>query len=531
MTGFGVIFGVYLRRALSYRWLVLVPTVLVFAAMTLHVTLEPDVYESHAVLMRPIAKPADGAAAQDIDSIAGDMFRSATERFMSTAMLLKVAERCDPYPELSRRGEHVQLVERLRRNIRIEMNNTTGSITVYATHTGGERPADTAASIVNTLTDLFVESQREAMQEKVTKSKRFLLQEKALLRRDLDRFRKKVEEFKAEHRGSLPDDVESNRREIERIGQAIVDYRQTQRFYQEQQASLGREIVRLDTELSLLDAQGPSTVAGAVGVAEGLLNGLELELKQLLLTHAPDNDRVVNHKRYMDEVRSRLEELKGAESDVAQRTRSDYIRYTQDELRKQAARHTEGAANLDGEIKKLELKIEEANQRILTASRIEGVYISLQRDVQDVEAEYGRVVASLAAAERRDAWNEYDSTTPFQVEQRAFASARPARPDRLFNSVLGLLLGLAVGVGLAVARHRLDVSYRQAEDLRAIMPGAVLVTIPDVPASGIRIGRVLGGVLAGLVLTAIFAVTIGILGIQTGWWGDESMIEALIQLR
>ena len=57
MSGFGVIFGNYLRRAMAYRWLVLVPTVLVFALVTLSVTVQPDTYESNAVLMPPIAKP------------------------------------------------------------------------------------------------------------------------------------------------------------------------------------------------------------------------------------------------------------------------------------------------------------------------------------------------------------------------------------------------------------------------------------------------------------------------------------------
>ena len=62
MSGFGVILGHYVRRALAYRWLVLVPAVLVFALVTLNVTVQPDIYESYAVLMPPISRRASERA-------------------------------------------------------------------------------------------------------------------------------------------------------------------------------------------------------------------------------------------------------------------------------------------------------------------------------------------------------------------------------------------------------------------------------------------------------------------------------------
>ena len=94
-----------------------------------------------------------------------------------------------------------------------------------------------------------------------------------------------------------------------------------------------------------------------------------------------------------------------------------------------------------------------------------------------------------------------------------------------------LVTGGNRGIGLAIARFKLNATYQQAEDLRALMPGAVLVTIPEVRPSGVRIGRAIAGVLGGLVLAGIFAGTVAILGIQLGWWGEPEMIRALINLR
>jgi hypothetical protein len=99
------------------------------------------------------------------------------------------------------------------------------------------------------------------------------------------------------------------------------------------------------------------------------------------------------------------------------------------------------------------------------------------------------------------------------------------------TSLIGLALGLGVGVSLAIALNKLDKSYQRPDDLRGLLPGAVLVTIPEVRASGIRLGRAIVGVFAGLILTGIFVGAMAIVGIQAGWWGEPEMIQPLLDLR
>jgi len=532
MTGFGVILGNYVRRALVYRWIVLVPTVLVFALVTLNVTMQPDTYESYAILMPPITKPAEGSTAADTRDLGRDMFRSASERLLSTKMLARVAERCDPYPELSRRGELTRIVERLRKSVRIEVNRGTGSITVYATHSSGDEPAETAMRIANTLTDLFVESQRDALRDKATKLKKFLQQSKVKHRAELDRARKRLEEFQREHAGSLPEDIERNELDIERLAQRITDTRQNQRAYDERVRNLQSYLVRLDVDLRLAQqGQGQGQVAAAISATEALLRQAELELKQLELTYTADSEKIVRQKLFIDELNKQLGELRESERDPSARTREDYLKYLQDETRRSIERAQEERGILDDSIGKLEAKIEEAQQRIETGRKLQGQYLSHQRDVTDIEAEYEQFVMRLAAAETRAEYGEYDSATPIVVEQRAFVPAKPAGPERLVTSLVGLVIGLGIGVGLAVVHHRLDTSYQQADDLRALMPGAVLVTIPEVHTSGVRIGRAILGVLGGLVLTAVFAATVALLGVQVGWWGEPGLIENVLELR
>ena len=531
MSGFGVIFSNYIRRALAYRWLVLVPTVLVFALVTVFVTIQPDNYESYAVLMPPIAKPGDSATRRDSGDVARDMFRSATERLLSTNTLMEVAEKHDPYPRLREERGMAAVVETLRTKIRIELNRNTGSITVYGSHSQGDRPAELAADMVNTLTTIFVKAQRSALEDKAAKLEKFLLQENVRYRQDLERAQKRVDDFREQYSGSLPDDEAANREQITILRQQIVDNRQNQRMYQGDISRLQREVVQLDTQIAFAQENGTASVAGAIASSERLLSSLQLELVRLRVQYHEENGKIVEQKALIESVKQEIQNLRSAEKSRSAQVREQYLLFMQDENRRQIGRYEEEAANVDTVVSAINAKITEAQKRVLVGAKIESQYLSLHRDVEDILVRYKFVQGRLAAAQNRRKYGEYDSSAPIQVEQSAFVPAQPASPDRLVSSMIGLLIGLGIGVALAVLRHKLDGSYQQADDLRALMPGAVLVTIPEVRTSGVRIGRAIFGVLSGLVLAGVFAATIGILGIQVGWWGEPEMIRALIEMR
>lgn len=531
MNGLGVILGQYVRRALAYRWLVMVPAVLVFALVTFYLTLQPNTYESHAVLMQPMTKPGEGGNAEHARQVRDSVLRSATERMLSTNMLLKVVETVDPYPTVRTARGTDAAIEKLRRNIRLDVNRRSGVITLFATHSGGERPAETAADIVNTLTDLFVKSQRDAIEDKVTFLQKFYNSEKVRLRKARDHSRNAVAEFKAAHAGELPDDIPANEAKVDRLRQQIVDHKQTQRQYQFQVNALNRELARLDTELVLLRERGYMNTNTARDATKRLVLGLELELKDLLFRFKADHPQVERKKAQIEAIRAQIEEGQNETENASLKKREEYMLFLMDENKKLIKRFETEFANLDTVVGEADKEIEVTQARIMTGTRLDAQYTALVTDLAESQAKYDGILNKQAQAERDALLTRHSATVPIQVEQSAFVPAKPASPDRLVTSLIGLMLGLSIGVGLAIVHAKLDRSYHRPEDLRALLPGAVLVTIPEVRATSVRVGRALLGVLGGLILLALFASTVAVLGVQLGWWGQAEMISFLTQLR
>ncbi len=311
----------------------------------------------------------------------------------------------------------------------------------------------------------------------------------------------------------------------------IQDYKRQQRTYEHRIRSLNREWARLDMQLNAVGLQDQNTIKYALEAGERIVAELEVTLKELLDIYSPGSDKVVRLKNRMKYLREMNQDLARGSTREGTKRREDYVRYVMDETRKDIDISAKEIGELDKRVVSTGKTIDETRTRVFNAAQIEGPYLSLQRTVAEAETRYNSVFTRHAVADQRARLDQHATVSPIEVEQSAYVPAQPASPDRLVTSLMGLVLGLGLGVGLAVARHKLDRSYHRPDDLRALLPGAVLVTVPEVHEKGTRFGVMFASVLGGLVLACIFTATVAILGVQVGWWGEPEMVRALINLR
>jgi capsular exopolysaccharide synthesis family protein len=96
--------------------------------------------------------------------------------------------------------------------------------------------------------------------------------------------------------------------------------------------------------------------------------------------------------------------------------------------------------------------------------------------------EVGSQLKTLVEEELESPQGDEDAS-PVQINtvQAATAPTDPVSPRIPVNILLGLLLGFAVGVGIAILRHVLDTRIRSLEDIEAVTDSPILGRIVDDP--------------------------------------------------
>lgn len=95
--------------------------------------------------------------------------------------------------------------------------------------------------------------------------------------------------------------------------------------------------------------------------------------------------------------------------------------------------------------------------------------------------EVGAQLKTLVEEELESSGEDDVSPVRITLVQSAEVPLAPVSPRLLINLILGFLLGLAVGIGIAVLRHVLDTRIRSLEDIARITEAPVLGRIADDP--------------------------------------------------
>jgi len=413
-----------LRR--RWRWMLGAFVAGVIAVVAFVVTMEPR-YQAAARLMVTTQQIREDLVPNTLQDDIIERLNAMLGEVLSRDRLASLIEKYDPYPDLRDSTSMAEIAERVRADVKFEAVaglRTTGKeqAALFAIRFEARTP-EAAAGFANDLASNLVNESISTRTEQAKLAVGFMRRELERAEEALREQSHAIREFKEQHRGELPGELEANLAKLERL--------------QSQRQSLALQMAEANTRLAMLTTPTGADLRESESPAMHL-ERLRAELRERLGSLTERHPEVQNLKRQIAQLEEELG-VSGA-GEAALPTRPSLIsaeQHTLEELKRQLAQTEAELADLDHRVAETPARQEELDGMVQREGVLRETYVSFLKKLQ--EAELSENLESAQHGER------------FSVIEQAEPPSEPARSQAAYLAAgLVAALGLAGMVGIAL---------------------------------------------------------------------------------
>lgn len=480
----------YWRAVVSRKWLVISAVLVSLSIAGVVCALMPKVYQSATKMWFEGAKieesivsgpnPAGGAYAPTLE----DRVMEVRQFVMGRKTLGQIAGEFGlfgyekDHPDAA---ESENAIRAMRGSIKVEPTKDKLFITLSFFN---EDPI-IARDVTSRLSDLFIEETLKDRERGVEAAEDFLGLELKHAKVELEVKEKIISEFKQQHLGELPQQIDANLRKLDRlqddmrsqseqaqnlanrlnqIDKAIKDYEETGEVSDSGSSSkrnkdprLGR-IKELERRLVELSSMYKETYPDLVQVKEEIRKLKEMTSAQYrdLLPDSEATDEPVGSKKFkrkaLDPYHAEL--LKQKEDIVLE---LDSVK-----------RHQ---THISSEISQYERRVEHTPER-------EQKLKTLERDYENLQKNYQSLLDKKLSAGMQKSLAQGRKGAKFSIVDPAYTPVVPVVPNIPLIMLAGLALGCALGFGGAVGLELMGRGFRSAEEVEITLGLPVIASIP-----------------------------------------------------
>jgi polysaccharide biosynthesis transport protein len=501
------------------KWLALLVFLAVAgAAVTVAVSL-PNLYRAAATVLVERQQVSEAFVRPSVTAELETRLQTIREDVMSRSRLSELIGRLGLYPELRPKVPLEALVARMRRDIELELKGVDSMMsgrtsTISFTISYGGRDPETVAKAANALAEMYVQGNTKIREGQATRTAEFLKAQLADVKKDLDTYDRRADDFRLSHIGELPQQVDTNLASLERLNTQL-------RLNGENQIRALDRRDRMERQRADVAAAPPQAAASS-----------------------PDAERLAKLRQQLDDLRNRFTD---AYPDVA-RPRADI-----DALTGQMAQHpasdrpaaapndravslAESIADLDAEVRAL--KDEERalrqtiagyEQRVENAPRRQQEFQEMSRDYAATKERYDTLLKRYEEAQLASSLEQGQNVEQFRILDAALPPRDPIAPNRLRLLVFGLVLAIGLAVGAVMVAEKLDTAFHRIEDLRAFINVPTLGRVPLIPSRAQTRSKRRRACLAAV--SAVVGVVLVVAGARYVAHGNEQIVRLMERSR
>jgi polysaccharide chain length determinant protein (PEP-CTERM system associated) len=530
--GLAAVLEVVRRR----RTLALLPFLFVLAAATSLALFLPSLWTAKALVLVNRQEIPETFVRSTINTDPEARLLTLTHDILDAPRLTKIIQDNDLYPAMRRSRPAADVVERMRRDIKIEPQDDRErrggreSRSMVFTMSYTATSPEVASRVTNTLASLFSAENSRLREQQAVGASQFLDGRLGELRKRLATQEQKITAYKEQHLGELPEQREVNLRTLERLQQQLALAHENNRRATERRQLITQSLNDLDMATAMAGSGAAATAAAAPSVAAtesaaARLSILRSELAALETTYSDKYPDVIHLKEQIRVLERRVadEEKKtaaatrksgpptqGATRDLRLAVQNPYVLSLMQQL-DQAAVESKATAD---EIAGLNRQINVYTRRLEMTPKREQELALITRDYETTRDMFRTLLAKHGEADIAAQLEQRQKGEHFRVIEPAALPERPTGPNRVRLLLVGLALALGTAGVAVVLAEQVDTSYRRAEEVRTTAGVPVFSTIPRIVTEADRLSALrqrrlaLGAVACGLMLVvgASFAI-------------------------
>jgi succinoglycan biosynthesis transport protein ExoP len=424
----------------------------------------PDVYRATTTILVDPQKIPERYIASTVTSDPNDHLNTLTQQVLSASRLEEIIDNDNLYPILRRKKSREELVEYMRKKIKIELKQGSdqGLSSFTITYEDGNRQS--VAMIANQLASTFIGWNLRVRQQQAHDTTQFLSIELEQAKKSLEQQETQLEAFKLQHVGSTPDQLDANLQAISRLQSQMQANADASSRLDEERIMLSQ------AKAPLIGDQGPLTERQRLEQEKHRLENDIWKLRREFTDTYPD---VVLAKTQLDTVNARIAALP-APKDASDR----YDSTTQARLSmitRELERHRQEQAALMQQISSYQSKVD-------TVPVLETQLTELTRNYETSRQNYQSLLDKTLSAGMSQDLERRQQAERFVILDPARTPEKPVRPKRVpmmaAAALLAMLLSMAAVIGVNFLLGRIE----SESQLKTMLPGKVTIlgTIPPI---------------------------------------------------
>ncbi|HEX8817034.1 MAG TPA: XrtA system polysaccharide chain length determinant [Terriglobales bacterium] len=476
------------------RWLLALPVVICWLAVWGVCWFLPAVYRSEATILIEQQKVPEHYVVANVTADLQERLQSMTQQVLSRTRLRRIIDDLHLYADDRHRLSPDELVERMRKDIKIEVVETPGrpdELTAFKIYYSGPEPKLTQ-QVTTDLATFFIDENIRAREKQSEETTTFLDNQLQEARQHLEAQELKIKEFKGQYLGQLPGQLQSNLQILSGVQGRLQDANERLERAEQQK-------VYLTSLLSQYQALAQEIHEGDKGTdlsPPALDDELDKQKRQLAALEAQYTDEHPDVVKMKGEI-ARTEQLKAqiesdlskpADGSVATAAANNELLSSDKktisptvEIRSQIKSNELEIQNRKKEIKELETSVDEYKVKLNQTPVREQQLADLTRDYDQSRTNYESLLAKSNQSELATNLEKRQQGEGFRILDPPSLPQKPYWPNRLQLTFFGLIAGAAFGIVGAFLAESVDDRVYHESDLATVAGLPVLGTVPPMP--------------------------------------------------